>query len=312
MNVRIRSTAVLLLCAFTVILLSGCRVNISIGTNDKLTGESYPDAEKYQAGTFVYHADEIREVEVYWRSGEVDIIESDSAELSVRESGSELPEDAAMHCYLDDGVLRIRFCASGAIIQVNTMDKHLSLEIPKGIDLSVHTTSALTKAAALNQKDILIAAHSGNTELGTVTGENIDLSSSSGTIRADSISGWSVKCSASSGSVDLGTVSTSALDCSTSSGGVAAGDVTAETLSMTTSSGSVELVLIEVPVAEIYTSSGKVNLTLPKGGAEILFDSGSGRLLTDCACERKGDLYVFANGESKLTVTTSSGSLEIQ
>ena len=90
--------------------------------------------------SFTYLANEIKAVEVYWRSGEGEIIESDNAELSAKESGNELQEDTAMHYFLDDGVLRIRFCASSAKIQVNALDKHLSLEVPKGIDLSVHTT----------------------------------------------------------------------------------------------------------------------------------------------------------------------------
>lgn len=90
--------------------------------------------------SFTYLANEIKAVEVYWRSGEVEIIESNNAELSAKESGNELQEDTAMHYFLDDGVLRIRFCASGAKIQVNALDKHLSLEVPKGIDLSVYTT----------------------------------------------------------------------------------------------------------------------------------------------------------------------------
>lgn len=36
----------LLLCSLVITILSGCRVNISIGTNDTLTSETYPDAEK--------------------------------------------------------------------------------------------------------------------------------------------------------------------------------------------------------------------------------------------------------------------------
>ena len=136
----------LLLCSLVITILSGCRVNISIGTNDTLTSETYPDAEKYQISSFTYNAAGIKAVEVYWRSGEVEITESDNSELHIKESGGELPEDTAMHYLLDDGVLRIRFCKSGAKIQVNAADKHLSLEVPKGIDLSVHTTSALVKA----------------------------------------------------------------------------------------------------------------------------------------------------------------------
>ena len=58
-------------------------------------------------------------VEVYWRSGEVKIVESDRPQLSVRESGGELAEDIAMHSLLEDGILRIRFCQSGAEVYVN-------------------------------------------------------------------------------------------------------------------------------------------------------------------------------------------------
>lgn len=56
----------------------------------------------------------------------------------------------------------------------------MRLEVPKGIDISVHTTSALLKADALEQGNILISAFSGRTELGTVTAENIDLTLAGG------------------------------------------------------------------------------------------------------------------------------------
>ena len=302
----------LLLCSLVIAMLSGCRVNISIGTNDILTGETYPDAEQYQAGAFTYNTADIKAVEVYWRSGEVEITESDNPELHVRESGGELSEDAAMHYFLDDGVLRIRFCQSGAKIQVNAADKHLSLEVPKGIDLSVHTTSALVKADSLNQNNVLIAALSGRTELGIVTADTIDLSSSSGSICAAGLSAQSLKCSASSGSVDIGAVSVKTLDCSTSSGGVTMRSVVSETAQITTSSGRVDLTLTKVPSAEIYTSSGTVSLVLAEVGAEVLHTSASGRLHTDRAYEQKGDLYVFGSGESHITVETSSGNLKIQ
>jgi DUF4097 and DUF4098 domain-containing protein YvlB len=187
-------------------MLSGCQVHISVGTNDNLTGEDYPNAEKYQTGAFSYNAGDIKTVEVYWRSGEVEITESDNAKLHVRESGGELPEDTAMHYFPDDGVLRIRFCKSGAKIVVDATDKHLSLEVPKGIDISIHATSALVKASDLNQNNVLIAALSGSTELGTATAETVDLSSSSGSIHADSISAQSLKCSAASGAIDIGAV----------------------------------------------------------------------------------------------------------
>ncbi len=210
---------VLALCALLAVLLAGCRLNISIGGDSFLTGEAYPNAEAYQTGAFTYDASAVKAVEVYWRSGEVLLIESDGATLSVSESGSDLPEEAAMHFLLDDGVLRIRFCASEAKIRVYSADKHLRLEIPKGIDLSIHTTSALIKADALAQNDLLVAALSGDISLGTVTADRVNLSSS-GSIQISQLSAPSLKCRTSSGSIDLGTVSAKTFDCAASSGSV--------------------------------------------------------------------------------------------
>ena len=83
----------------------------------------------------------------------------------------------------------------------------MSLEVPKGIDLLVHTTASPVRADTLEQKNILISVHSDNMELGTVTAERVDLSSSSGFIRADSVSVRTLRCSASSGAVAVGTAS---------------------------------------------------------------------------------------------------------
>lgn len=46
----------LLLCSLAIMMLSGCQANISIGTNDTLTGETYPNAENNQSGAFTYKA----------------------------------------------------------------------------------------------------------------------------------------------------------------------------------------------------------------------------------------------------------------
>lgn len=286
-------TALVLTLSLAAVLLSGCQVNLSIGIGDNLTGESYPNAEAYRIGGFTYEADAVKAVEIYWRSGEVELVESDSAELIVSESGGELPEDTAMHYLLEDGVLKIRFCASGAKIQVNSNDKRLTIQVPRGIELSVHTTSASVKADTLEQNTVLISAHSGTTELGTVKAESIDLSSSSGSIRADSIAAQTLKCQSSSGSLRIQ-------------------GLTAENVNLETSSGSVHLNLLAATQVKIRTSSGTTNLSLPEDGAELAFFSSSGKLRTVEAFERKGDLYVFGGGGSKITVDSSSGNLNIE
>lgn len=79
-----------------------------------------------------------------------------------------------------------------------------------------------------------------------------------------------------------------------------------------TSSGCVDLVLTAASQMDIRTSSGKTSLRLPEGGAEIAYTASIGKLYTEMTFERKGDLYGFGNGESKITVDSSSGNLEIQ
>lgn len=81
-------SAVLPLCVLAA-MLAGCRVNISVGSGSYITGEDYPDARKYKTGAFTYASDAVKAVEVYWRSGEVALIESGASELSVSESGGE-------------------------------------------------------------------------------------------------------------------------------------------------------------------------------------------------------------------------------
>lgn len=302
----------LLVLTLAAILFSGCELHISFGIGSYVTGESYSNAEAYQTGAFTYEADEVKSIEIYWRSGEVELIESDEAELSARESGGELPEEAAMHYLLEDGTLRIRFCKSGAKLQVHSNDKRLIIEVPKGIDLSVHTTSAPVKADALHQSSILISAHSGRTELGSAEAESIDLSSSSGSIRAESISAQTLKCSASSGSIRADSISAQTLKCSTSSGSVQIDALAAERANVGTSSGSVDLTFTAAVQADIRTSSGRTSLRLPEGGAEIAYSASSGTLHAAGNFEQNGDLYVFGRGESRITVKSSSGSLVIR
>lgn len=285
--------AMLLVTALVAALLSGCQFHATFGIGSFITEESYPNAASYQTGAFTYRADEVTVMEIYWRSGEVEIVESDEDELSVQESGGELPEKTAMHYFLDDGTLRIRFCESGAKIRVNSNDKRLTIEVPKGIDLSIHTTSAPIKADTLEQNSILISAHSGRTELGTVNAGSVDLSSSSGSIRADSISTRTLKCNTSSGSVQID-------------------DLETETADLDTSSGAIELGLSAISQLDIHTSSGKTVLRLPKDGAEIAYTASSGKLHTAESFDRKGDLYVFGSGKARITVDSSSGNLEIQ
>ena len=76
MKSRKRILAILPLIFLVAVLLSGCRLIISIGIDN------------YVTGAFTSGAEKMERIEIYWRSGGVAFVESDSAELSVRESGT--------------------------------------------------------------------------------------------------------------------------------------------------------------------------------------------------------------------------------
>ena len=94
MKSRKRILAILPMIFLVAVLLSGCRLNISICIDDYLTG------------AFTYEADKMERIEIYWRSGEVEIVESDSAELSVRESGTVFAYTASSADFIQRGLLR--------------------------------------------------------------------------------------------------------------------------------------------------------------------------------------------------------------
>lgn len=90
-----RKISLLPLCVLLAMALAGCWAGDS-GLGGYLTGESYPDAERYQSGGFSYDPSQIERVELYWRAGEVELVESEEETLSVQESGEALTGDSAM------------------------------------------------------------------------------------------------------------------------------------------------------------------------------------------------------------------------
>ena len=184
--------------------------------------------------------------------------------------------------------------------------------MPKNIDVSLHTTSADIKANSLEQKSLLVSSHSGNTELGIVTVDSADLSSSSGEFFAESLAARTLKCAATSGSVSFKSVSADEINCVTTSGNVDMYRVSAEKASLATTSGKIDYAPESVQNTDISSTSGNVDLKLPSDGAELSFASTSGKLRTDLSYGRKGDLYVFGNGQSSVSVNTTSGDVTVK
>lgn len=79
----------------------------------------------------------------------------------------------------------------------------MQIEVPKNMQLSIHSTSADVKAKHLEQEQILVATMSGDIEIGEFVAEEGDLSSGSGDITLDNMQVQEAAITTASGDVEL-------------------------------------------------------------------------------------------------------------
>lgn len=253
----------------------------------------YPEAEKYSVGNFSYAAGDITRVEVDWVAGSMQIKQSDKATLQVEETGELTPEQQ-LHYLLEDGVLKIQYCASGYTGTFPVKGKELTVEIPEGIDLSVDSVS-------------------GDVILGDGTFGELRLDTISGSIRGDKLSCTKrMKADTTSGSVRIGWLETLEADAETTSGDIDL-CLCGQEAEIGTTSGSITLKLEKGKRVEVESTSGSVILELGEtlGGATVDFDSTTGSLHADGYTVEHG-YCIFGGGSCEIQVETTSGSLTIK
>lgn len=155
---------IMLLCVAGMLLLSACFFG---GT---VMSAQYDHAQDYQTGAFSYEAAKVRQVNVNWYSGSVSLKVTEREKPEVRESGTDLPAEKALHWRLDGEVLYVEFCASGYVGRFSGADKKLTVEVPKGILLNVTTTSAGIAADIGEQAEVTLHSTSGTIEVTDGTG----------------------------------------------------------------------------------------------------------------------------------------------
>ena len=264
------AAAVLIIC---MVMLSGCVIH----TGGGLSTIKYDNADSYNAGSG-HTSDSIRNLEIDWISGKVDISYGKEDEIVFEEtSKDEITDELTMRWLVEDGTLHIKFCKAGKI-NVNNCDKTLKLTLPKKLVLQkaeFETVSADVKASELNVKDVNFESVSGSIEAGLYGARSIDV-----------VSGG-IEIIAPEGP---------------------------ENVDIETTSGSVQLNLKKsADDCEISTVSGKVTLLLPeKGNFTISYDTTSGDFESDIEMTQKGNKYVAGKGSDRFDIDTTSGDLRIK
>ncbi|MBQ8908621.1 MAG: DUF4097 family beta strand repeat protein [Clostridia bacterium] len=318
----------------SVCLLMSAALMLSSCDNGIVTS-TYDDANKYRAGAFTYSATTVKSITVEWYSGAITVVEGENSTLSVSESGEALDEAHQLHYFLrEDGALFIRFWESGLRDKIDEAQKHLTVEIPQNVDVTLLSTTADIDLHDLQTARALVTSHSGNINIAAMTAKSLDVSSTSGEVSLSNVTtAEAITVTGISGDVAANAVSGKSITVNTTSGKVAidelnmtdkgriatvSGDITvhgAKTHSMEvhTTSGKTELALSAYDTVVVDATSGEVYLTLPEGvGTTVYLKTVSGSLHTEkehTSALHNG--YHFGTGEKVVRVETVSGSLHI-
>ena len=281
-----------------LILALVCVLALSACSGISLPGISYygeyADASKYSTGDFTYNANEIKEIEINWISGNIEIIQSDAATLSVRESGGTLETEEQMHYYLRAGKLIIHYCGSGYKKNIDASAKNLKIEIPENISIDVDNVSAGVKIGDIKAKDIDISSVSGSVTFADVTADDIDIEMVSGELTMSSVSADNFSADGVSGNIKVSSISASEID-------------------VQIVSGKTELGLTKDCDLEISGVSGSVKIALPAGiGATLEFSTVSGSLSSELEYTKDKQKYTFGTGEIEIDVETVSGNVSVE
>lgn len=306
------------------LLFTSCTINI----NGFSMYDVYANADKYTAGSFEYGRDEIKKVVIDWVSGGVEVNEEEGETLKVGEDSESLDEEKRVHHYIENGVLRIKFCASGyngtfTPDEIET-NKNIRVELPDGIDVEINTVSAAVRLYTAHQYigledntakplSVKIATTSGKVETGRFECGKATVTSVSGEIKIGSLICDDGKIETVSGTVNvLGIFKT--LTAKSVSGEIKSGTLICDEGKIETVSGAVN-VLGSFKTLTAKSISGDITVA---GAAERSadFESASGDV------EVKGNFSAI-NAKSisgavdvgatfdKATVSTASGNVTI-
>ena len=183
-------------------------------------------------------------------------------------------------------------------LNVNTVSAGIRLTSLTGEDFEASTVSGAIAAQGLHSEGMRLHAVSGTVAAEDVSAEKLKLSSVSGTVKAEGFAAEQAELSAVSGTV--------------------AAHGNAESFRVSTTSGQARLTVDQCPEkAKLSAVSGSLCLALPEnGGFTAHYSSVSGGFRTDFPVTdrdggKKKGKAVYGNGETRIEMNTTSGSMQV-
>lgn len=230
-----------------------------------------------QGGSSV-DAAQVRDIEIEWASGKINIETADVDTISFQEEGK-FSDDQQMVYSTDYKTLSI--CYSKPAIRIgfiSTPSKDLTITVPENWQ-----------------------------------GGSIHIEAASADITLNNLSANSVELDSASGECVFTGCNLSELDVDTASGDITYNGIV-KTLSCDAASADITAVLLQAPQSiDMDGASGSLDLTLPEDcGFTVELDSLSGNFRSDFTMSKNGDTYVCGNGACRIDVDSMSGDVIIR
>ena len=272
-------------------------------------------ATGYVSETFSVEPAHIREIEVDWLSGSVDIQPDDTFDVITLAEHSERPlaENEKLTHRVDSGTLRVDFMEKKHF----DGEKYLIIRVPASMiesgqldEIDVEAASALVNVACGAAQEIDVSTMSGGVCIGADC-EELSVETTSGYVNISGGYWRKADISTVSGAVDF-TGTAKDLSLSTTSGTVTA-DADFDKLDFSAVSGSLTLTMQRAAEVEAETTSGGVTIHLPPSayGFTLDFDSVSGKPEIGFNANGGDGHWTYGDKSSTLNIDTISGNLSL-
>lgn len=111
-----------------------------VGCNGFIDTRFYENANEYTADNYISTG--IKEIEIYWAFGSINVETDEANGILITESDSDLLNAEKMHYFAEGEKLIVQFCKSGYVGNFLFKNKDLTVKIPKNVKLYIEASSA--------------------------------------------------------------------------------------------------------------------------------------------------------------------------
>lgn len=235
----------------------------------------YKDADKYVSGNIEYSDVEVNNIDIDWISGSLTLVEDESATgITIKEETNLTDADDLVHSYYHDGILSVKYFASGHTCSRTNVKKDLTITYKPDLDyLRVDLTSGKLNAENIHATTFVLDMTSGDSKIKNLVSNDVDIDATSGTVEIDKLTGKKLN-------VDI-------------------------------TSGTIKTVFDTIETAKYDLTSGKIFMTLPVDGGTVKVSKTSGSVTANRECSINNDTYKFGTGSADIKVSMTSGKLTI-